>query len=549
MLQRIAIVLLLTMLATPLHAQDDDPLGGASRPNPQMVLKRGGRQYKRNHQFALRLILLDRLEEAEELLQDFLSDDPGDPESHYMLGLLYAQQEKTEQAINELRRAVVLGLPPGRVLAGPRELISELQENAFFDVLRKSLAGKPLHGPLVGNVTDHSAAFWVRTAEAEKVIVTLREQADKAAPLHSAGTLSKADDDFTAVVNVDGLKANTVYSYEVTVGNHPTELTDDSPQFQTFPAPGEASEFRIAFGGGAGFVPPHERMWDTIASYHPLALLLLGDNTYIDDPESVEMQQYTYQRRQSRPEYRRLTGRTAVFTIWDDHDFGTNDCWGGPLVDKPAWKRDKAWKVYKQNWPNPGFGGGPEQPGCYYAFSIGDIDFIMLDCRYYRTTAKIDNPSMLGPVQLKWFEEELLKCHGKFKVICSSVPWDFRTKGDSLDTWNGYKEEREKIFRLIEDNNIPGVVLMSADRHRSDAWKIERAGGYPFYEFNSSRLTNQHVHPTMEKAGAIFSYNAKQSFGLVTFDTTLDDPTVRYEVINIDGERIDGLTVKLSELR
>ena len=90
---------------------------------------------------------------------------------------------------------------------------------------------------------------------------------------------------------------------------------------------------------------------------------------------------------------------------------------------------------------------------------------------------------------------------------------------------------------------------MSADRHRSDAWKMSRPNGYDLYEFNSSRLTNQHVHATMEKQGAIFSYNALQSFGLVTFDTTLDDPQVTYEVVNIDGEKPHSITVKRSELR
>ena len=52
----------------------------------------------------------------------------------------------------------------------------------------------------------------------------------------------------------------------------------------------------------------------------------------------------------------------------------------------------------------------------------------------------------------------------------------------------------------------------------------------------------------MEKRGAIFSYNKPQSFGLVTFDTTADDPQVTYEVVNIDGEKPHQITVKRSEL-
>ena len=87
---------------------------------------------------------------------------------------------------------------------------------------------------------------------------------------------------------------------------------------------------------------------------------------------------------------------------------------------------------------------------------------------------------------------------------------------------------------------------MSADRHRSDLWKIDRPRDYALYEFNSSRLTNQHVHKTME--AAIFSYNAKQSFGTVDFETTAADPTVTYRIHTIDGEQVFQHTVKRSEL-
>jgi alkaline phosphatase D len=171
----------------------------------------------------------------------------------------------------------------------------------------------------------------------------------------------------------------------------------------------------------------------------------------------------------------------------------------------------------------------------------------MLDSRYYRTDGGKATATMLGPAQKAWLKDTLVGCRGKFKVICSAVPWDFRTKGDSKDTWNGFRNEREEIFSLIEDKRIEGVVLMSADRHRSDAWRIERPNGYDFYEFNSSRLTNQHVHKTMP--AALFSYNAKQSFGVVTFDTSIDDPTVSYEVVTIDGETVHAIEIKLSQLQ
>jgi alkaline phosphatase D len=154
---------------------------------------------------------------------------------------------------------------------------------------------------------------------------------------------------------------------------------------------------------------------------------------------------------------------------------------------------------------------------------------------------------MLGPAQKAWLLRAVAASKATFKVVCSPVPWDFRTKGNSKDTWNGFRPEREEIFSSFEKNRIPGILLVSADRHRSDAWKIERESGYDLYEFNSSRLTNQHVHKTMK--AALFSYNAKQSFGLIHFDTTLEDPRATYDVVTIDGEKVHSITVKLSQLQ
>ena len=47
---------------------------------------------------------------------------------------------------------------------------------------------------------------------------------------------------------------------------------------------------------------------------------------------------------------------------------------------------------------------------------------------------------------------------------------------------------------------------------------------------------------------AIFSYNEKQSFGIVEFDTMRENPSVTYKVGNIDGEVVCGLLVSRSQL-
>lgn len=530
-------------LAQPIEDYD---LGGASRPKPDVSFRKED-QYKRVHQASLRFILQGEPERSLEFLQNYLQKNPGDAETLYMLAVLHAQAGEHAQAEAFLERALDAGLPPGRLVAGPRQLMQPLRDSSLLQKLFTVYRDQPVHGPLLGNVTDSQAAFWVRTALETDVRVMLSTTPAFARPIYSQAVRSQAGDDYTAVVSVNNLQPQTTYYYAVGIGDGVWQYSDRQ-QFRTFASRGRPGRFKIAFGGGAGYVPHNERMWNTISQCQPDALLLLGDNVYIDDPESVVMQQYTYQRRQSRPEWRALTAGVPVYTIWDDHDFSTNDSWGGADISIPFWKKDWVFPIYRQNWANPGYGGGDSQPGCWYSFSVGDVDFIMLDCRYYRTSPRKSPRSMLGPVQLNWLKDQLQQATGRVKVLCSSVPWDFRTKGDSLDTWNGYKQEHEEILSFIEQQRIEGVLLVSADRHRSDAWKIERPNGYGFYEFNSSRLTNQHVHPTMENKGAIFSYNKLQSFGLITFDTAADEPTITYEIVNIDGDRPHSLTVKLSEL-
>ena len=122
-------------------------------------------------------------------------------------------------------------------------------------------------------------------------------------------------------------------------------------------------------------------------------------------------------------------------------------------------------------------------------------------------------------------------------------------KPGSKDTWDGYNRERELIFRFIAKQKIPGVVILSADRHRSDAYKINTGIEvmYPLFEWQSSRLTNQHVHGIMKHS--IFGYNEKPSYGRVDFDLTNKDPSVSYTIVNIDGEKIYSMEVKQSELQ
>jgi alkaline phosphatase D len=493
--------------------------------------------------------------------------DPPDLDPLFGLAAAYAETGDIQTAMTYVTKAVDGGMPVQRFLAGPRQALAPLTGSAQFKQFLKAHApGELLHGPMVGAVTHQSVRFWIRTLNEVAFKVQLSTSKTMTVPIQSAPGKTSAHEDYTGTLDVGGLEPNTRYYYRLFVGGRVMGL-DGSPSFQTYPTPGKKTKFQIAFGGGSNNKPQFESMWDTILTRKPLAFLGLGDNNYYNMPEPLSVPRYCYYMRHSRPEWRRMVASTAVYGIWDDHDFAGNDSIGGPRIDEPAWKRP-VWRVFRQNWVNPYYGGGDSQPGCWHDFKIGDVDFFMLDCRYYRvdpqgkdpvyTDPTATQPSMLGPVQKQWLLNKLKGSTATFKIIAASVPWAFESKtGRQMsanlgrrpgheDTWQGFGREREDIFAFIEQQKIEGVFLISADRHRSDAWKIERENGYAFYEAMSSHLTKRSSHPAMP--GALFTSLGKPAYGLLTLDTTLSDPEIRYDVVKID-DTVDGtLVIKKSQL-
>ena len=536
--------------------------------------------YKRRGQRQLLEILDGNPTRAVELADARLAEDMFDAESFFIKAVALGQLDRIEQAEEAMLSAIAFGMPAGRFLAGPRELLAPLAGTETFTNHAARPRNAIVHGPMLGAVTDTGARVWIRSFEEARFEVVATANGER----HTASGATSADRDYTGTAAFDGLSPDTTYSYQVrlTAPSKPrvpsrssqpsrpsqspqsslpraSPLASQSPPpsqplqapaspsdtLRTAPSPGTPGTFTIAFGGCAGYTPANERMWDTIAGHTPHAFLTLGDNVYIDLPEHPgPFHDYTYYQRQSRPEFRRLVSATPVYAVWDDHDAAVDDIWLGPYVDRPAWKQPMV-EHFQRNWNNPAY-GSESHPGVWFGFSLGDVDFFLLDGRTYRTNPFDDDPTMLGPVQKAWLLDALLASDATFKVIASPVAWADGAKPGSRDTWSGFPEEREEIFRFVEENDITGVVLLSSDRHRSEAWAIERDSGYAFHDLLSGQLTNIHTHPV--EPGALFSYNLKDSFGLLTFETAREEPRVTYEIYSIDDELVETLVIPHADL-
>jgi phosphodiesterase/alkaline phosphatase D-like protein len=109
--------------------------------------------------------------------------------------------------------------------------------------------------------------------------------------------------------------------------------------------------------------------------------------------------------------------------------------------------------------------------------------------------------TMLGPDQKAWLKDSLNRSGATFKVIFSSVPFNYCKP---IDDWEVFATEREELFSFIATEGIRGVVLVSADRHYLAVH--EHAGG----------LTEFHLGPLAAGLGAAPPNIPEVAFASVT---------------------------------
>jgi len=137
--------------------------------------------------------------------------------------------------------------------------LANVQNNAQFKALIKKHDLRLFGGPMLGCVTPTSAKIWVRTSTPSKVELIVSADPTLASPPRSAAVNTTAKNDYTATLNITGLKPFTTYHYDVLV-NGRSALKKPLPKFKTNPKPNQKIKFSVAFGGGARYVPEKEHM-------------------------------------------------------------------------------------------------------------------------------------------------------------------------------------------------------------------------------------------------------------------------------------------------
>ncbi|MEY3053181.1 MAG: hypothetical protein RLY31_2966 [Bacteroidota bacterium] len=400
-------------------------------------------------------------------------------------------------------------------------------------------------GPMLGYSEMKEVLIWVQTNREASVQVeywptdqpALRHQTD------TYRTISK--EGFTARLIADQVEPGLRYEYQLLINGEKIRLeyptvfqTQTLWQWRTDPPP-----FKVALGS-CSFVnePAYDRpgrpygaeygIFTTIQQMRPDAMLWLGDNTYLREPDWFSrtgfLHRYTHTR--SLPELQPLLASTHHYAIWDDHDYGQDNS-DGSFVHK-----DLATDIFRLFWGNPTC-GLPGQGGTTSAFKWADMDFFLLDNRYFRTAnnRKTGVPTLLGEIQLEWLVNALVSSRAPFKFVAVG--------GQVLNTHAGHEtyinlapEERAFLLKRIEEEGIRNVVFLTGDRHHTELSKLTLGNGIDVHDLTVSPLTSgTHQGEERNILREEGTFVSTRNFGMLEFDGPRTERTLTIRIYDSQG--------------
>lgn len=404
-------------------------------------------------------------------------------------------------------------------------------------------------GPMAGYGEMTETMLWVQTTAAATVQYRYWIEGEKG-NAHLSKRVSTTDEsDFIAKVVLPNLKPGTRYEYELLVNGkaspRPYRLTFITQTFWQWRS--DPPDFTVAFGS-CMFIndAPSDRpgkpyggdyhIFNAITEKKPDLMLWLGDNWYYreDDSFAPSHMRNRVARDRSTPELQPLLGSTHHYAIWDDHDFGPDNS------DRTYAMRSDALDIFRQYWANPTF-GTLETQGVFFRFMWGDVEFFMLDDRFYRSPNRMPADAaktMFGASQLRWLEESLVSSNARFKIV---VNGNQILAGKDIETLRNYPGEFDELIGWIMSQKIPGVLFLSGDRHLAELSVLEDSTFYPLYDFTSSPLTaglSSRSDPGRNPllVPGTFVSNAR-NFGILRFEGKNEARKVTLELYDANGTR------------
>jgi alkaline phosphatase D len=219
----------------------------------------------------------------------------------------------------------------------------------------------------------------------------------------------------------------------------------------------------------------------------PAFMLFLGDFIYIDVPfrfgSSMDHYRSEYRRIYSSPSWTAASvDGPAIDLPWihtlDDHEIENDWSRGNKTAPYPAAADPFIHYHVSANPPVPEKPFAHPDDVTYFSFVNGPASFFMMDTRTYRSEPAQSNSTILGSAQLQSLLAYLSRREPagvRWKIISSSVPFTKNWHIGTTDTWGGFLNERETVFKAMwraEREQGVRIILLSGDRHEFAATRF-----------------------------------------------------------------------------
>ena len=329
------------------------------------------------------------------------------------------------------------------------------------------------HGPVVGGVTDTVANVFVRTDQAATVALQYSTDSSFTTFSVSGSQNTAATSDFTTIIPLANLSAETTYYLRVLVNDVLQNTVPPYPSFATFAPADTSRSFTFIVLTDFFNVSELDRDVQTFqfASNIAPAFAFIGGDFDHRNPGDMSTKRTMFKElyNPTTPHMSNfvplILQTMAIAPQWDDHDAGRNN------IDRtyPNWNvSQQVFQEYVPTYPLPGV----TPAGIWQKFRYAQVEFFILDCRSQRdyeydpddaNKSMLDGNNLGATGQLQWLKDGLLASTAKWKVIFTSVVTNDTTKFP--DGWAGYQTEWNDLKTFINTNQIQGILFISGDLH------------------------------------------------------------------------------------
>jgi alkaline phosphatase D len=413
-------------------------------------------------------------------------------------------------------------------------------------------------GPMTGYSTMREVELWVQTTKPAKVRFEFWDENTPGKRTSTEEITTSKSNEHIAKIIAAPLEPGKKYNYDLVINGKKVK-TAYPLKFQSQPLwqwRSDPPDFKFALGScyyaneevydrpGKPYGSDY-KVFESIYKESPDFMLWLGDNVYLReadwDSRTGIMHRFSHTR--SVKELQPLLGSAHHFAIWDDHDFGPNDS------DRSYPLKNVTLEAFKLFWSNPNYALG-EKGGITGTFSWNDIDFFLLDNRYFRTPNKnyTGERTQLGEDQFQWLIDALINSRSPFKFIV--IGGQVINPGTQHETLETYKEEKERLFKSLKDADIHGVFFLTGDVHHTILHKMERDGLYPIYDLSVSPLTSGTYSPREKNEymvdGTLFT---ERNYGIIEVTGPRTARKLRIKIKNVDGKDVWQKEIEARDLK